>query len=142
LKRQEAKRDEYTAQGGDVNKSEYFKARDFSLVLGGPLFQLLRRAHLTGDALELLRRRILVISLIAWLPLLVLSALEGQALGGSAAIPFLLDVDVHVKFLVVMPLLIIAEFVVHRRLRFVVKQCFGGMLARLFAARAGQPVNS
>ena len=24
---------------------------DFSLVLGGPLFQILRRAHLSGDAL-------------------------------------------------------------------------------------------
>jgi hypothetical protein len=105
-----------------VNKSEYFKAPDFSLVLGGPLFQLFRRAHLSGDTLELLRRRVLVISLIAWLPLLVLSALEGPALGGSATVPFLLDVEVHVKFLVVMPLLLIAEFVVHRRLRFVVKQ--------------------
>jgi hypothetical protein len=28
-----------------MNKSEYFKAPDFSLVLGGPLFQLLRRVH-------------------------------------------------------------------------------------------------
>jgi hypothetical protein len=98
------------------------KSTDFSLVLGGPLFQLLRRAHLTGDVLELLRRRILVIPLLAWLPLLVLSALGGQALGGSAAVPFLLDVELHVKFLIVMPLLIIAELVVHQRMRFVVKQ--------------------
>ncbi len=105
-----------------MNKSEYFKAPDFSLVLGGPLFQLLRRAHLTGDTLELLRRRVLGISLFAWLPLLVLSALGGQALDGSAAVPFLLDVDVHVKFLVVIPLLIIAELVVHQRMRFVMKQ--------------------
>ena len=36
--------------------------QDFSLVLGGPLFQLLRRAHLTDDALELVRQRIIVIS--------------------------------------------------------------------------------
>ncbi len=105
-----------------MNKSEYFKTQDFSLVLGGPLFQLLRRAHLTGDAMELLRRRVFVIPLLAWLPLLVLSALGGQALGGSAAVPFLLDVEVHVKFLAVMPLLIIAELVVHQRMRFVVKQ--------------------
>ena len=42
----------------------------FSLVLGGPLFQLLRRAHLSDDTLLLLRRRIIVISLLAWLPLL------------------------------------------------------------------------
>ena len=30
---------------------------DFSLVLGGPLYQLIGRAHLSGDALELLLRR-------------------------------------------------------------------------------------
>jgi len=98
------------------------KSTDFSLVLGGPLFQLFRKAHLTGDALELLRRRIVVISLFAWLPLLVLSALGGKALRGSVAVPFLLDVEVHVKFLVVVPLLIVAELVVHQRMRFVVKQ--------------------
>ncbi len=95
---------------------------DFSLVLGGPLYQLFRRAHLTGDALELHRRRVVIISLFAWLPLLVLSALNGQVLGGTAAVPFLMDLEVHVRFLVALPLLIVAEFVVHRRMRFVVKQ--------------------
>jgi hypothetical protein len=95
---------------------------DFSLVLGGPLFQLLRRSHLSDDAMELVRLRVIVISLLAWLPLLVLSALEGQLLGGSAAVPFLLDVEVHIRFLVVVPLLIIAELVVHQRMRFVVRQ--------------------
>ena len=98
------------------------KSTDFSLVLGGPLFQLLRRAHLTGDTLELLKQRIVVISLLAWLPLLILSALGGQALGGNAAVPFLRDLEVHIKFLVVVPLLIIAELVVHQRMRFVAKQ--------------------
>jgi len=98
------------------------KSTDFSLVLGGPLFQLLRRAHLTGEALELLNQRILVVSMFAWLPLLVLSVLEGTALAGSAAVPFLLDVEVHIKFLGVVPLLIVAELVVHKRMRFVVKQ--------------------
>ena len=98
------------------------KSTDFSLVLGGPLFQLLHRAHLTGDALELLKQRIVVISLFAWLPLLVLSALEGQALSGNIAVPFLRDLEVHCKFLVIVPLLIISELVVHQRMRFVVKQ--------------------
>ena len=41
---------------------------DFSIVLGGPLYQLFRRAHLSGDALELVRRRILDVFCIAWLP--------------------------------------------------------------------------
>lgn len=96
--------------------------QDFSLVLGGPLFQLLRRSHLSDDALELVRRRVFVISLLAWVPLLTLSALEGQALGGRAAVPFLLDVEAHARFLVALPLLIIAELVVHQRMRFVVRQ--------------------
>jgi hypothetical protein len=90
---------------------------DFSLVLGGPLFQLMRRARLTDDALSLQRRRIVVIALVAWLPLLLLSAIDGQLLGGVAAVPFLLDVEVHAKLLLVVPLLVAAELVVHQRMR-------------------------
>lgn len=95
---------------------------DFSLVLGGPLFQIMRRAHLTDDRLSLLDRRIVLTALICWLPLLILSAVEGEALRGEVAVPFLLDVEVHVRFLVVVPLLIGAELVVHSRLRLVVVQ--------------------
>jgi hypothetical protein len=95
---------------------------DFSLILGGPLFQLLRRAHLTDDALMLVRQRVVVIALVAWLPLLLLSAVEGRLLGGSVAVPFLLDAEVHVRFLAAMPLLIVAELVVHRRMRPLVQQ--------------------
>jgi hypothetical protein len=95
---------------------------DFSLVLGGPLFQLLRRAHMSGDALQLMRRRVVVISLFAWVPLLALSALDGRAWGGGVAVPFLRDWDTHARFLVALPLLVVAELVVHQRMRFVVKQ--------------------
>jgi hypothetical protein len=100
-----------------VSEDQWRTPPDFSLVLGGPLFQLLRRAHLADDALMLARRRVVVISLIAWLPLLAFAALAGVLLGGDVAVPFLMDVDVHVKFLVVMPLLIAAELVVHQRMR-------------------------
>ena len=95
---------------------------DFSLVHGGPLFQLFLRAHLSDDALELARQRIIVIALLAWLPLLLLSALEGNLLGGNVAVPFLMDVEVHIKFLLAMPLLVGAELVVHRRMRLLVRQ--------------------
>ena len=96
--------------------------QDFSLILGGPLFQLLLRAHLADDALLMVRRRIIVISLLAWLPLLVLSAIEGRLLGGGVAVPFLFDIEVHVRYLAVLPLLIAAELVVHRRLRPLLQQ--------------------
>ena len=49
---------------------------DFSLVLGGPLYQLWLRSRLSGDTLELLHRRIFVLTLAAWAPLLLLSVVR------------------------------------------------------------------
>jgi hypothetical protein len=106
--------------GGD--SGVLHNAPDFSLMLGGPFFQLLRRAHLTDDTLMMVRQRVIVISLLAWLPLLALAALEGRLLGDSTAVPFLFDWEVHIRFLVAIPLLIIAELVVHRRMRPLVQQ--------------------
>jgi hypothetical protein len=98
------------------------ESTDFSLVLGGPLFQLFRRAHLTGDALEMSNRRMILAAGITWVPLLLLSLMSGNALGDSVAIPFLLDVETHVRFLVALPILIAAELIVHRRLMPAVRQ--------------------
>jgi hypothetical protein len=95
---------------------------DFSLVLGGPLFQLFLRARLTGSALELLRRRIVVISLFAWMPLLVLSVVTGMIAGTAVKVPFLYDIETHVRLLIALPLLILGELIVHERKRVVVGQ--------------------
>ena len=91
--------------------------QNFSLVLGGPLFQLLRRAHLSDDVLMLVRRRVVLAVLICWLPLLALSALHGDLRSGAVAVPFLYDIEAHVRFLIALPLLIVAELVVHQRMR-------------------------
>jgi hypothetical protein len=86
----------------------------FSLVQGGLLFQVLRWAHLSDDSPKENRRRVIVIASLAWLPLLVLSALGGRLLAGSVTVPFLMDMEAHVRFLVALPLLILAEVAVHR----------------------------
>ena len=95
---------------------------DFTIVLGGPLFQLFRRAHMSGDALELAHRRILAGAALTWLPLLILSAIQGRALGDAVAIPFLHDIDAYARFLLVVPLLIGAELLVHLRIKSVARQ--------------------
>ncbi len=95
---------------------------DFSLVLGGPLYQLYLRTRIARRPLELVKRRVLVISLIAWLPLLLLSAVGGSLVGAAIRIPFLFDVEAHVRFLIALPILVLAELVVHRRLRDAVEQ--------------------
>jgi hypothetical protein len=99
-----------------------YEPADFSLVLGGPLYQLWRRTGLAGDALEMLRRRLVTITLLAWVPLLLLTALEGHAWSGAGGLPFLKDVEMQSRFLLAMPLLILAELVVHWRMRPVVRQ--------------------
>jgi len=95
---------------------------DFSLVLGGPLYQLWRRLHAAGPTLDLLMRRMIGIPLVAWLPLLVLTAYEGIAFGRVVPVPFLYDLDAHARFLVAIPLLLVAEVVIHQRIRPVVRQ--------------------
>src|SRR6185503_8773321 len=97
---------------------------DFSLVLGGPLYQLFRRTRLSGDGLELLHRRMVAIVLLAWLPLVVLSVLAPPPV--AIAIPFLRDCDAQARFLVALPLLVWAELIVHQRM---------GGVSRNFLAR-------
>jgi hypothetical protein len=94
---------------------------NFSLVLGGPLYQLFRRAHLDDDVISHVRQRVLVICGVIWLPLLLLCAINGSLLGGIT-VPFLHDVETHARFLLAVPLMIFAELFVHQRIRGIVVQ--------------------
>jgi hypothetical protein len=87
-----------------------------SVLTGGPLYRLYRRAHLAGPALQLPRRRAVIVALVTWVPLLALTLIEGDA-WGRPRVPFLLDVGLHVRFLVVTPILIGMERLVHCRMR-------------------------
>jgi hypothetical protein len=93
----------------------------FSLVIGGPLYGLYRRARLLDPPIELVVRRSAAVVAISWLPLLLLSAISGKTLGGTR-VPFLYDLAVHVRLLLALPLMIAAEPIVHRSLRLVVRQ--------------------
>jgi len=94
---------------------------DFSVVLGGPLYEIYRRSRLLQPPIELVKRRMIATILVTWLPLLVLTAAAGATTGGFK-VPFLYDLDVHVRFLLALPLLIGAELFVHRRMRLLVLQ--------------------
>src|SRR5262245_60562670 len=128
------------AEGGEGQPQDPY---DFSVVLGGPRFQIIRRAHLSGDALDLLGRRIVFIPLLLWLPLLILSVLGGRAWGTAVKVPFLLDIEVHARFLAALPLLIIAEMVVHQRMRPVIRQFLDrGLISDASRARLDAAVAS
>ncbi|MGB2818760.1 MAG: hypothetical protein WBC37_16230 [Burkholderiaceae bacterium] len=89
---------------------------DFSLVSGGPLYQLLRRTRLSDDELHFTRRRVFVVAMIAWLPLLLLSVVEGHAWRSGDTLGFLQDFEVHARMLLAIPLFMLAEVWAHRQI--------------------------
>jgi hypothetical protein len=94
---------------------------DFSLVLGGPLYQLLLRAELIRPSMDLVQRRVIAAIVVTWFPLAALTVVSGGFLSG-ASVAFVYDFDVHVRFLLALPLLMGAEVIVHRRVRAAVDQ--------------------
>jgi hypothetical protein len=83
-------------------------------VAGGPLYRLARRTGLVRDERDLTRVG-LVVGLACWLPLLVLTSLDGSLLAGGT-VPFSLSLGTHARFLVAIPLFFAAEAWVGPRL--------------------------
>lgn len=90
---------------------------DFSLVRVSPLVSLLQRLRLARPRSGLGLWAAVVLCALTWLPPLALSALQGKAIDGSVGLPYLLDISVAVRFLLAIPLLVIAERLVDDRVR-------------------------
>jgi hypothetical protein len=82
---------------------------EFSLAAGGPTHRLQQRLGLITPESPHLARRAALSLLLTWVPLLVLSAAQGLAIGHHVRIPFLSDFAAYARFLVAIPLLILAE---------------------------------
>lgn len=110
-----------TASGASATPLAWPELENFSLVLGGPLYQLFRKVRLEERVEDHLLLRIVVICGIIWLPLLLFCLIEGTLVEG-VPIPFIGDIETHVRFLIVVPLVILAELLVHLRMRAIVPQ--------------------
>ena len=89
---------------------------EFSLVAGGPAHRLQQRLGLVGPASFHPVRRTLVAIFVTWVILLVLSAVQGLAIGGGVKIPFLYDYAAYARFLIAIPVLIVAEGLIEPRI--------------------------
>lgn len=96
-------------------------AEDFSLTQGGPLHRLQVRLGASPGRRQIVRRALLA-TLVAWLPLLILSLAQGIAYGIQVTIPFLQDFAVNARFVVALPILILAESRIDQRWRNLVLQ--------------------
>jgi hypothetical protein len=74
---------------------------------------MLRRAHLSGSAPQLLSSLAAISILVCWVPLALLSLAEAHLLGGIK-LSFVRDIETHVRFLVSLPLLILTEMFVRQ----------------------------
>jgi len=100
-------------------------AHHFSLCEGGPLYRLTHRSRALGGH-DFLTMGI-VTSLVAWVPLYVLSALEGRLTEG-VTIPFLNAVATHVRLLVAVPMFFMAEAAFNKRARQVIEEIAGDFI--------------
>jgi len=93
----------------------------FSLVEGGPIYRFQRAIGMALPNRQGVLKRALLTTLITWFPLLVLSLVQHRAFGPLIKIPFLHDFAVSIRFLIGLPLLVIAEAVIDPRLGHAVK---------------------
>lgn len=99
-----------------------------SLIGGGPLHDVAERLHLTGRGGRRVLVRLVVAWLVSWVPLLVLSAVQGMAVGDAVAVPFLHDITAQVRFLIAVPLLVVGGVFLQPRLRDAVRHLERGDL--------------
>src|SRR5215831_10886221 len=95
-------------------------AKTFSITRGGPLHRFTARLGHAGVERRFVVRRTLLAVLIMWVPLFVLSLIPGEAFGHQVTIPFTRDFAVNVRFLIALPILILAERGIDLRWRILV----------------------
>jgi hypothetical protein len=89
---------------------------NFSIVVGGPVYDFFLRIGLLRFGLPNILRRIAVLVALAWLPLLVLSIRDGVAFG-QVKLPLLYDFSMYGRFMLGLPLLVLAEIVIDPAIR-------------------------
>jgi len=105
----------------DTGQSSY-QVQDFSLMQSGILYKFFIRAKLCGPNLEHSYRKMLLLILITWVPLFILSWIHSSI--HDLKVPFLYNIEVHIRFLVVIPIFVFAEVVANTRIRNMIRQFY------------------
>src|SRR5260370_6352153 len=102
----------------------------FSLTEGGPGTAFMRRLRLIHPELGASSgRTALILMALIWVPLCVVCLIEGLAFGG-VKLPFFYDIAAHTRFLLAVPVLVLADIPVGARLRQVVRHFLAAHLVR------------
>ena len=95
----------------------------FSIIRGGLLEKALTLLRIVKpNHPQNMIRTVIFFIVIAWLPLLIMTLISGQFLSGEVQVPFLYDFPFHIRFLMAVPMLFMAEKIVDERVKLVVHQ--------------------
>jgi hypothetical protein len=104
---------------------------EFSLVQGGLIYRFQTAIGMALPNRAGVLKRALLTTLVTWFPMLILSLIQGLAFGPRVNIPFLYDFAAGIRFLIGLPLLVIAEAVIDPRLNHAVRHFVkSGLVAR------------
>ena len=81
----------------------------FSISEGGPFNKGVQKIGLNTNA-----KQIFVALCITWLPLLIITSIEGTIYSG-VSVPFLKDVSIHVRLLIVLPMLLTIKAIINSK---------------------------
>jgi hypothetical protein len=84
-------------------------SRPFLLMEGGPSYHLQQRAGLGRGKAKTTTKIAAVLPIITWLPLLILTMINGTAVGNTVELPFLKDFGAYARLFLAIPLFLMAE---------------------------------
>ena len=87
------------------------------LVRCGPAHRLAERFGVSHPTFRRRLVKVTLLLLVTWVPLAILSLISGRAFGDDVSVTFVEDVEVHVRLIIVLPLLELAAVVVAVSLR-------------------------
>jgi hypothetical protein len=95
---------------------------EFSLVRGGPLYNLRRMIGIVPEKGLGLARRTAILVAVLWLPLVIGAIVERRLFAGEYSDPLLRHFGVHARLLLAIPLLIFAEAPMERIVPAIIRQ--------------------
>ena len=99
-------------EGETLEKNKFIswdEDKEYSLVSGGLVYFLFRKLSVRKERDRNLLLRALIFSLIAWLPLIILSLADGTFLGEEGNLGVAQDFVLHIRLLLIVPFLIWIE---------------------------------
>jgi hypothetical protein len=91
------------------------EVEQFDLIRGGWIFRIQTWLKLIIQDPAHVWSRIIIGWCLTWVPIFILSAVQGNLVGDRVAMPFLLDYATNIRFLVTLPILLYAQVVIKQR---------------------------